>query len=168
MANVDITELIPNLEASLTIPGQVSPYDAATDTEWTVKLQNAFWRAVIDGVITGYSIDEDGIIKPDVTSGPALSRDLQQIVVIYAAINIIQATMLQLKTSFRAKAGSVEYETSQASQVLTGLLNMFKEEKQIILERLSDIGSSSESYYYDGPIQRRYAESVGDTEWIGY
>lgn len=167
MANVDITELIPSLEASLTIPGQTSPYADATDAEWTVKLTNAFWRAVLEGVIEGFTIDEDGVISP--TSGDAtISRALQQVVVIYAAINIIQAQLLVLKTNFRAKAGPVEYETQQAASVLTGLLNMLENEKSIILTRISDLGSDTSTFYYDAPWERRYQQDIETTYWMGY
>jgi hypothetical protein len=166
MASVDITELIPSLEAALTIPGQTSPYSSATESEWTLKLTNAFWRAVLDGIITGFVIDEDGIIAPE-SGTETLSRSYQQIVVIYAAMNIVQNTLLQLKTTFRAKAGPVEYETQQASQVLTTLLKTYENEKNLILSRLSDVGSSDESYYYDMPWERRDSQHSGLAYWVG-
>lgn len=168
MASVDITELIPSLEATLTIPGQTSPYAAASEEEWTLKLVNAFWRTVLDGIVEGYSIDEDGIITPD-TGDSTFSRLQQQIVVIYAAVNVIQAQLLQLKTVFRAKAGSVEYETQQASQVLTGLLNQLNQEKAILLERLSDLGEGTDVYYYDSPWERRDNQrNLTSGYWAGY
>jgi len=154
MAAVDITDLIENLEGMLTIPGQVSPYDAATDAEWTIKLVNAFWRAVLDGVIEGYDIDEDGLITP--TSGDTtFPREYQQVVILYAAVNIIQNQLLVLKTTFKAQAGSASYETGQAATVLTALLEMIQQDKSILLERLSDVGPDGSSYYYDSTWQRR-------------
>lgn len=166
MANVDMTELIPQLEAYLSIPGQESVYADATDDEWTAKIVNAFWRAVLDGVIVNYSIDEDGIVSP-ISGDTTFAREYQQVVIIYAAINIVKNAMLQTKTLFRAHAGSVEYETQQASQVLTGLLRSFEEEKNIILERLSDIATTNVSYI-DSASNRLDAYRYKDTYWIGY
>ena len=34
MAAVYLTDLIPTLEAALSVPGTTSPYSAATDDEW--------------------------------------------------------------------------------------------------------------------------------------
>ena len=168
MASVDITEVIPSLEATLTIPGQDSPYATASEDEWTLKLVNAFWRTVLDGIIEGYSIDEDGIITPD-TGDSTFSRLEQQIVVIYAAMNVIQAQLLQLKTVFRAKAGSVEYETQQASQVLTRLLDQLNNDKNILLERLSDLGEGTDSFYVDSPWERRdNQKNLTSGYWAGY
>lgn len=168
MASVDVTELIPSLEAILTIPGQDSPYAAASEEEWTLKLVNSFWRTVLDGIVEGYSIDEDGIITPD-TGDSTFSRLEQQIVVIYAAMNVIQAQLLQLKTVFKAKAGSVEYETQQASQVLTALLSQLEKDKGILLERLSDLGEGTDAYYYDAPWERRDNQrSLTSGYWAGY
>lgn len=167
MANVDITELIPNLEAILTVPGTTSPYDAASEEEWTLKLVNGFWQAVIEGVVEGYSIDEDGIIFP--TSGSeTFSRAFQQIVVIYAALNIVNAQLLQVKSLFRAQAGPVEYETQQSASVLTALLAELQNQKNLILTRLSDLGTDTSVFYYDSTWQRRDNQRSGDAFWAGF
>ncbi len=168
MAAVDITDLVENLEGMLTIPGQESPYDSATDDEWTIKLVNAFWRAVLDGVIEGYEIDEDGLITP--TSGDStFPREYQQVVLLYSAVNIIQNQLLVLKTTFKAEAGAASYETGQSATVLNGLLSMIEQDKAILLERLSDVGPDGSSYYYDSAWQRRdnqYEQT--SAYWMGH
>lgn len=167
MASVDMTELIPSLESLLTVPGATSPYAAASEVEWTNKIVNAFWRGVIEGVIENYTIDEDGVVSPS-SGSTTFPQSLQYVVVIYAAMNVIEAQLLQLKTVFRAKAGPLEYETQQASQVLTGLLKSLDNQKNIILERLSDLGGGTDTYYYDAPWERRYRQTTNDTHWMGY
>ena len=169
MASVDITELIPNLESAITIPGTTSPYAAATDEEWTLKLVNGFWQAVLEGVIEGYQVDEDGLISPiSGDDNDTFSREYQQIVVIYAAMNTINARLLNLPTNSRAQAGPVEYETNQAASVLTALLGELQNQKNIILQRISDLGSNTSTFYYDSPIQRRENQTTGDAYWIGF
>lgn len=167
MASVDISDLIPNLEAILTVPGTTSPYAAATDDEWIRKLENGFWQAVLEGTIEGFDIDEDGIISPE-EGDATIAREYQQIVVIYAALNIVNAQLLQLKTTFRAQAGPVEYETQQAASVLVALLNDLQNQKNILLNRLSDIGTDTSTYYYDAPWERRDNQVDQVSYWAGY
>lgn len=168
MATVDITELIPNIEAWLTIPGSDSPYADATDEEWTLKLVNAFWQAVLDGNIENYTIDEDGLISPIDGGDSTFEREYQQLVVIYAAMNVVNAQLLANPTSFRAQAGPVEYESETAASVLTTLMADLRMQKELILNRLSDLGLNTSSFYYDGTFQRRENQEFSDQYWTGY
>lgn len=171
MASVDLSELIPNLEGALTVPGTTSPYANASDAEWVTKLANGFWSALLEGVFTGYSVDEDGIVTPDDGGDSTFSRELQQVVVIYAAINVVESQLLVLKTRFKAEAGPVSYETEQASQVLTSLLKSLERQKNVILDRYSDVFSSAEETYYTDAMIRRRHNTFSPNEgnyWIGY
>lgn len=170
MASVDLSELIPNLEGALTVPGTTSPYAAASEAEWVIKLSNGFWAATLDGVYSGYSVDEDGIVTPDDGGSSTFSRELQQVVIIWAAVNIVQAQLLVLKTRFKAEAGPVSYETEQASQVLSTLLKQLQQQQAVILDRYSDVWSSAEeSYYTDANFQRRENNySNQGSYWMGH
>ena len=163
MATVDLVDLIPDLEAALTIPGTTSKYAAATDDEWAARLKNGFWSAYNEGVITGFTCDADGAVSP--TSGTAtFARDLQQIVLLYATINVIQNELMQMKNT-RSVAGPVEYEVNQSAQVLKGLLDSFISQKGVILKRLSDLGEV-DSYYIDAVRSRDASLFYGTTDWI--
>ena len=164
MATVDLTDLIPDLEGYVSVPGSVSRYSTASETEWLTKLRNAFWTAYNDGLIIGFSCNEEGVIS-SVRGDLAMGRDLQQIVILYSAISIVQNELLQIKTAFRAKAGPVEYETQQSAQVLKGLLDSLFQQKNVLLKRLSDIGEV-QSHYFDAVITRDASYRSGLTSWV--
>ena len=166
MATVDLSDLIPDLTGAITIPGTTSRYSNASDTEWLTKLRNGFWTAYNDGVISGFTCDEDGIVSASGGGDATFSRDLQQIVIMYSAINILQMELLQIKTTFRAKAGPVEYETQQSAQVLQTLLASMLAQRTTLLDRLSDIGAT-DSYYVDGVKSRDLALRNYNIDWNG-
>lgn len=165
MATIDLADLVPDLEGALTIPGATSKYADASEDEWITKLKNAFWSAYNDGLITGFTCDEDGAVSP-VSGDGTFGRDQQQICIMYAAINVLQNELLQIKTAFRAKAGSVEYETQQSAQVLKGLLDSLFQQKAFVLKRLSDMGTV-DSFYIDGVQNRDNAIRSGLITWTG-
>ena len=165
MASVDLSELIGDLEAAVTVPGATSPFVTASETEWLTRLRNGFWSAFNEGVISNFICDEDGIIQP-VSGEATFGRDLQQIVIMYAAINIYQNQLMQLKTLFRAKAGQVEYETQQSAQVMKTLLDSLLAQRATILKRLSD-GGFTDSYYIDALRSRDQSLRSNFIDWNG-
>jgi hypothetical protein len=165
MASVDLSELIGDLEGAVTVPGATSPFAASSETEWLTRLRNAFWSAYNDGVIMGYTCDEDGVVSP-INGDSTFTRDMQQIVIMYAAINIYQNQMMQLKTLFRAKAGQVEYETQQSAQVMKSLLDSLLAQRATLLQRLSD-GGFTDSYYIDAVRSRDESLRYNFIDWNG-
>jgi hypothetical protein len=166
MASVDLSELIGDLEAAVTVPGAVSPFATSSETEWLTRLRNAFWSAYNDGIIAGFTCDEDGIVNPSGGGDSTFTRDLQQLVIMYAAINIYQNQIMQLKTLFRAKAGQVEYETQQSAQVIKSLLDSLLAQRATILQRLSD-GGFTDSYYIDAIRSRDDSLRYNFIDWNG-
>jgi hypothetical protein len=159
MANVDLSELIPDLAISLTAPGQADFYDAVSDDEWISRLKTAFWMAYNDGLISGFTCNEDGVVSP-LTGSATFGRDLQQIVIFYCGLHKVQNDLMQIKTRFKAKAGPVEYETEQSAGVLKALLDSLLKQRDDILERLSALNGVS-TIYVDSIRQRDYAMRDG-------
>lgn len=165
MASVDLYDLIPDLEGALNIPGATSRYANASEDEWAAKLKNAFWTAFNEGVISGFTCNEDALVSPlDASSDQTFGRDLQQIVILYVAINIIQNELLQLKTSIRSKAGPVEYEVQQSAQVLKGLMDSLLSQRDMVIKRLSDLGYVP-TYYLDSVRTRDAALRYNLVDW---
>ena len=165
MASVDLSELVGDLEAAVSVPG-TTPFATSSDTEWLTRLRNAFWTAYNEGVFTGFTCNEDGIVSASGGGTTTFTRDLQQIVILYAGINIVQNQMLQLKNQFRAKAGAVEYETQQSSQQIKAILDSMLIQRSTLLQRLSDIGWRK-SYYHDAVISRDDSLRSGTITWSG-
>lgn len=167
---VDLFDLVESLKREVNVPGG----DAFPDTDDVIffgYLQDAFWEARLDGMLSGFTEDGNGSVTPTTTGADDLTRELQQLVVLYAGIRILRNELMRVQTLFRAKAGSVEYETQQSASVLKDLLGELQRRRAVVLERLSDLGVV-EDYYIDAIIERDFNLSLGDhvfgPAWPGY
>ena len=142
----DLSDLIDSLKREVNPPGS-NLYPDANDDTWLGNLQDAFWEAYLDGLITSTYAESDGLVTPD------LPKDLQQLLVFYAGYKIIRNTIRDLKTMFRSKAGPVEYEVQQSSSVFRDILAELSKKRSLLLQRLSDLGYA-DSYYVDAVIAR--------------
>lgn len=159
---VDLSDLVPSLEREIQPPG-TDLYPNVADAVWVGHLSDAFWEGRLHGLFAGYA-ESDGLVSP--TSGTTdMSRDLQQLVVLYAGYRITLASYVNLNSSFRAVAGPVEYETQKSAQVLRAVLDALKERIGIALGRLSDLGGSSVAVF-DSVVERSYSLAVGATTWV--
>jgi hypothetical protein len=166
MAVIDLNELIPSLVAQVSSPGQPL-YEGVAEDDWLTYLLNGFYNAQLEGLLQGWSASEEGLVRESNGGTKTLTRDQQQIAVIYAAMDIVRNELRQLKSTFRAKAGPVEYETQQHATVLKTILDQLLSQKEIILDRLADSGGLSPSFYIDGVIARDYSINNGLTTWVG-
>jgi hypothetical protein len=165
MAEVDLSDLIPDLKVALTAPGQTETYSNVSDDEWVSRMKTAFWSAYNDGLIVGFSCSPDGIVTP--TSGNAtFGMDLQQIVIFYCGLNKVQNELMQIKTRFRAKAGSVEYETEQSANVLKAIIDSLLQQRDDIMRRLATLNGVS-TIYIDAVRSRDYALRDNLVDWWG-
>jgi hypothetical protein len=162
---VDLEDLIDSLKREVGTPGnENSTFPNATTTAWVGWLQDGFWEIYLDGFAQDYKVEE-GEVSHRSPSGPELGGELQQLIVLYSGIRIVRNQLRQLNTSFRAKAGPVEYETQQSAQVLARILDELTRRRNLILERLSDVGGS-ESYYIDAVIERDSSINSNVTSWL--
>lgn len=153
----DLSELVPSLKREVSIPGaEEDTFDAPAST-WRGYLSDAFWTARLDGMLAGYEA-VGTIVTPD------LSRELQQLVVLYASITIVRNELRSLNTTFRTKAGPVEFETQKAASLLTGLLDDMSARRKIVLDRLAEKGVVP-SYYIDALVERESTLTSGELYW---
>ncbi len=164
MASLDLTDLIPDLQYNLNSPGE-DAFANVSEEEWTSRLRDGFWNAWNDGLIQDY-IEVDGVVSP--RSGTAtISRDQQQIILLYTSIAVLFQQMLRLNTTFRAKAGPVEYETQQSAQLLKALLDDLSQRRIYLLERLAETGVTRAFYLIDTYQSRQSALNEGISVWVG-
>lgn len=161
--SVDLADLVPSIKLEVNPPG-TNLFPEATDAEWVERLANAFWNARIDGMLPGY-IEADGLISP-ISGSTDMPRELQQVIVFMAAYNAIYLKLLNTRTSFRAKAGAVEYETQNAATVLKDLADSLKQRYVLLLQRLADMGMVG-TYVIDAVMARDNALAAGAGWWVG-
>ena len=168
MASVDLEDLVPDIVINLTLPGDDTTYATVTTGEWVNRLRDGFWSAHIDGLLDGWT-ESDGIVqKLNDPTADAMTRDYQQLVILYTAINVASNRLLQMDTLFRAKAGPVEYETQKSAQVLRAVLEELTGRRNAIIERLVAAGQVTRGIVYiDSYSARQEAIRYGDVEWVG-
>lgn len=152
---VDLADFIPSLKREVSVPGAAGVLDAASDEELIGALVDAFWLAKLDGFFTSWTCDEDGLITPIEVGGEDMPRNLVAVVILYAGIKVIRNKILGTGSTFRAKAGSVEYETATSASVLTELLRQLRETQKQLLEKLDDGFESTSVDTFDWVL--RYA-----------
>lgn len=163
---VDITELIPSLVRELSPPG-TNLYPNATDDEWTGYLQDAFWEARLQGLLSGYTLDENDDTSIVPHSGTTdLGRDSQQLLVLFAGYRITLTQYQNVNSGFRAKAGPVEFEQQKSAITLKALLDAIMARIKAIVSVLpTDVVPSGYAAAFEGYIERTYAIAVGD-QWF--
>lgn len=161
---VDLGDFIASLQAEVSPPG-TNDFPTATDDEWLAQLQNAFWSARLDGLLARWTCDENGIITPLVVTEPDIGRDMIQLVVLYGSFAVLRNALRGLRTMFSATAGPVKFEYQQSANLLVALMKDLITRRDIILARLSDLGSAN-SYVIDAIIARDESLIYGNTYWV--
>jgi hypothetical protein len=125
-----LADLIPSFTASVNPPGR-TVIDLLTD-EAAQRLANAFWSTWLGGFHQDFHLvvpddaqigDYTGAtIEPNEAGGDELSRSLQQVIVIAAAVDSIELYLGFTAHNRRDKAGPVESETQRHATVLLAVL----------------------------------------------
>lgn len=164
---IDLGDLVESLQREVSPPG-TNLFPDAVDDEYFGHLQDSFWEVKLDGieVFDNYT-ESEGLVTP--TAGTTeLTRDLQQLIVLYAGIRIVRNALRNINTLFRSVAGPVEFETQQSATVMKAILEELQIRRNFVLNRLSDIGSV-DSTYIDMVITRDLSQGTqGGTWWVGF
>ncbi len=159
----DLADVLDNMKAAVNPPG-VDLFPDASDDDWLLREINAFWEAKLSGLLMGFVVDDDGLITP-MSGSTDITREEVQIVIFLAGMEAIYQRLSNLRTVFRAKAGPVEYETQQTASLLKDVLANLTSRKNLILARLSDVGTSSVAYI-DAVTARTEALASGIDYWL--
>jgi hypothetical protein len=160
--SVDLADYIQNLKTQVNPPG-ADLFPATTNGEWVMRMENAFWGARLDGLFGAYRA-QDGVIDPIDSNSPEIGRDGIQLVLLYAAMDIVVTEMRNLQSSFKAKAGPVEYEQQRSAQLLKGVLDVLNARIKAIIFLLTTYASPTISF--DAIIERTDALSAGAAWWV--
>jgi hypothetical protein len=160
--SVDLSDLIPNLKVQINPPGS-DLFPTTTNNEWVLRLENAFWNARLDGLFGAYSA-ADGAITPIDPNAADLGRDGQQLVILYAGLDVVTNELRNMQSSFSAKAGPVEYSTQRSAQMLRDVLGAITARIKSIIGNLTIYAAPTVSF--DAIIERTDAMSAGAVWWV--
>lgn len=163
---VQLTDLVDGLKREVSPPGS-DLYPDTNDAEWEGRLADAFWQARLDGLLTGWEIDDSGTNIIPSASGPDMPRELQRLVVLYAGFNVALTSFVNINSSIKYKAGPVEQEVQKSAQVLKGVLDALRERIKNVLTNLSTYAAGSvDTAAFDAVIERTYATAYGEQWWV--
>lgn len=164
----DLADLSDSLKRAVAPLGDfASVFATATDDDVTGALMDGFAEAQLDGWFTQYWGGQKDL---DVTTGvvtPDLSNAQGALVVIYAAFRLTTARLLNLKNRVKYSARGADYETEQASNVLTTLLKQFADRKQALYQKALYSGANAAFSMADGyffAATQRYYTPLGSSE----
>lgn len=159
---VDLYDLILPLKTELSVPGE-EPFEGATDDSWVQFLVSAFWRIRMLGLYTNYT-ESDGVVSP-IVGTTDLARQEQQLIILYAAINIVTNQLKGSSSVFRVKAGPTEYETQQSATLLKSILEELQRQRALVEAELFSLGSVTDKYI-DSVAARDESLYYGLTSWV--
>lgn len=162
---VDIGDLVESLQREVNPPGQ-NLYPTTSETEWIGHLADAFWEARLHGMLPGYIVDAAFTIVPLDANGVDMTRDWQQLIVMYAGYRITLNELKNAQASFRAQAGPVQIETQKFSNVLKAVLDAIRARINIAVTRLSDIAGATNVEVFDAVIQATEQIAAGNAWFV--
>jgi hypothetical protein len=159
---VDLTDsdtLIASLKRECSPPG-TDLFPTATDDEWLGHLQDSFWEARLFGFFEGYT-ESEGSITP-LSGTTDLDRRWQELIVLFAGARVIRNELKNTNTSFRAQAGTVEFEVQNSANLLVAILKDIRSKVDLALAAIGTINSTTVAYV-DSLVGREDSIYYGDT-----
>lgn len=134
----DLTDSLDSLRYTVARPGLFATlYPETTDDMLTQVLCDGFAECQLMGLLSTYSVDEDGIVSGDLSGGQVA------MVVLFASVRFIRAELLNRNTSVVYKAGSADYETTQATNILRDILKALQTQKDALITLLAVGGTGA-------------------------
>lgn len=156
---VDLEDFVPSLLREVNPPG-VQEFTEASTTDFTGYLSDAFWEARLDGFLSEFT-EADGVITPLTDGGDEIDREETTLIIIYAGCKILRNKILNTNTTFRAKAGPVEFETQNSATMLVEVLKELQKTKDLLLSK-SEQGLSLDVCFDALPGRAYYFGLTGD------
>lgn len=182
---VSLGDFLLSFQYEINPPGQ-NIYPNMSDDESLQRLIDAFWSLRLSGLdfLAGFTCDNNGNILPqasgntppgivnyipvgwfeDGTSGD-IGREIVQAILLFAHLKVLIAVMENANTSTTYRAGPVESSVSKSSSVYQAALRALMSQIDIVLTRLSDLGSTN-VMVLDAVIDSTCNLATGTQWWI--
>lgn len=153
----DLSESLDSLRYLVATPGTFDSLYPSTDDDMLLQvLCDAFAECQLEGMLLKNTVEDDGFISPDITSGQLA------MVLVFAAVRFLRSVLLNTNTSVTYKAGSAEYSTTQSASILNAILADLKAQKDRLIA-LAEGGSGPDAgnvafYMADQYLSRTVAE----------
>lgn len=167
---VALTTLVDALKREVQPPG-ADLFSDVTQSTWVGYLADAFWEVRLDGFLPNYATDGAGVATTvvPISGTTELPREMGALVVLYAGVKVLRNKILNTNTTFRAKAGPVEFEQQNSANLLVEMLKQLKATKDRVIENLDTAGGMTGAYVLDAFSARLYSPGLyfGDISLTG-
>lgn len=149
----DLSDSLDSLRFLVARPGTFADFYPETTDDMLVRvLVDGLAEAHLEGLLLTSESDEDGILTPALGSGEIAT------VVLFAAIRFMRAELFNRTTSVTYKAGSADYETTQATNILRDILKSLEAQKLRVVAAAAAGGAGAAFYMADQFLTRVYAD----------
>lgn len=144
---IELADYVEALQRAVAAPGVTPP--TMEEATWRDYLTDAFWEARLDGFMVGYEADADGTITPITPGGPEIDRRWISLVITYATMTMLRNQILATQSSFRAKAGPVEFQVEKSASTTTEMLKQLQATRDRLLDSLVEAGAMTDVMVVD-------------------
>lgn len=162
-----VSDLRDQLGREINVPGFGQLSDI-TVTELDSYIMDGFWECRLLGMLDTYTITDGtefatpiGDNIQAVSGAGDMPEQYQMLVVILAGVRMVRLKVLNLAINFKAVAGPVSFEQQASATTLRAVLASLENRLGQLKAVYSDTLSPGAMYYFDGTLQRAYAETQG-------
>jgi hypothetical protein len=149
----ELGEATDSLRYLVARPGTFADfYPETTDDMLLQVLLDGLGEAHLEGLLLTCESDSDGVLTPALSSGQVAT------VVLFAAIRFMRAELFNRTTSVTYKAGSADYETTQATNILRDILKALEAQKLRVIAAAAAGGAGAAFYMADQYLTRVAAD----------
>lgn len=163
---IDLSDYVDSLRREVT-PLGTSLFASVADTTLASYMADAFWEARLDGFLAKWTSDVDGIVTPVDALGPDITQAEVALIVLYAGIRILRNQILNTSTTFRAKAGPVEFEQQASATMLAEMLKQLRDRREQIIQQSLQVGTTVAVYDAYSTRSLQWASYWGGPELVG-
>jgi hypothetical protein len=132
-----LEDLVPSLKNTVSRPGTFATFfPETTDDDLILVLRDGLAEAQMHGLQSDLVAEEDGTLSVDV---PAAVGGL---ILLFSAARLIQAELFNRVTNRRYRAGTAEFEETQATNILRDILKGIENRKTAIISELATGGGT--------------------------
>lgn len=163
---VDLADYVDSLRREVTPLGS-NLFAGVADTTLANYLADAFWEARLDGFLTKWTSDVDGVVSPVDALGSDITQAEVALIVLYAGIRILRNQILNTNTSFRAKAGPVEFEQQASATMLAEMLKQLRDRRDQIIQQAQEVGTTVAVFDAYSTRSLQWSSYWGGPELVG-
>lgn len=121
-------------------------FPETTDDNLIQVLKDALAECHLERTLLDYEADDDGLVRPEMTSGQVA------MVVLYGGVRLIRSELLNRVTNAKYVAGPVSAETTYATNVLRDIMKALQTQKDRVTAAAAVSGANAAFYMADSYV----------------